>query len=196
MTHAEFIALVRQNPIIDTILARLPDVGLPDTWIVSSSLPQTIWNMEDGHLPTRGIKDYDVFYFDDADLSWAAEDAVIQQCARAFKDLDAEIEVRNQARVHLWFPQHFGFEGYAPLKSSRDGIDRFLGCCHTLGVGPDLDGGIRVHAPFGFEDLQARILRPNPKALGPVHTYEEKAARWKRSWPDLEVLPPSPEWPI
>lgn len=195
MTDADFIALVRQNPIIDAILTRLPEIGLPDAWIVSSSLPQTIWNIEDGHPATRGIKDYDVFYFDDTDLSWEAEDAIIQRCARTFEGIDGEIEVRNQARVHLWFPQHFGFEGYAPLTSSRDGIDRFLGRCHTLGVGLDDDGCVRVHAPFGFSDLQDRIMRPNPNALGPAHTYEEKSARWKRNWPDLKVSPPNPDWP-
>jgi hypothetical protein len=54
------------------------------------------------------IKDYDVFYFDDEDLSWEAEDTVIQRSKVLFEDLDVAIEIKNQARVHLWYEQRFG----------------------------------------------------------------------------------------
>ena len=63
---------------------------------------QNVWNTVEWRAPGNGIKDYDLFYFDDADLSWDAEDRVIQRAASLFADLDATVEVRNQARVHLW----------------------------------------------------------------------------------------------
>jgi uncharacterized protein len=51
-----------------------------------------------------GIKDYDLGYFDDSDLSYEAEDAVIRRVKAAFDEpLRSTVEVRNQARVHLWF---------------------------------------------------------------------------------------------
>jgi hypothetical protein len=34
-----------------------------------------VWNVLDGHAPTRGIKDYDLFSFDERDTSWEAEEA-------------------------------------------------------------------------------------------------------------------------
>ena len=188
MDEARFVELVRRNPVVDAVLDRLPELGVADAWIVSGSLIFTVWNVEDGRDPTRGIKDYDVFYYDDTDISYEAEDRVIKRAAVLFEDLDADIEVRNQARVHLWFEKRNGI-AYPPLRSSTDGIDRFLGCVHTLGVQPDGEGGVRVYAPYGFEDLTRRILQPNPKALGPASTYEEKAVRWRGHFPDMTIVP-------
>src|ERR1700728_2850784 len=103
MTEPEFGAAVLSNPINRTILARLPSLDLPDAWLVSGALFQTAWNMLTKRPPTHGIRDYDVFYFD-KDVSWDAEDTVIRKAKETFADADALIEVRNQARVHLWHP--------------------------------------------------------------------------------------------
>jgi hypothetical protein len=46
---------------------------LPDAWLVAGCLFQTVWNLQAGRDATAGIKDYDLFYFDDADLSEQAE---------------------------------------------------------------------------------------------------------------------------
>ena len=188
MDEARFVDLVRRNPVIEVILDRLPDLNLPDCWLVSGSLIFTVWNVEDGRDPAYGIKDYDVFYFDDADTSYEAEDRVIRRAAALFRDVEAEIELRNQARVHLWFEQRNGV-AYPPLRSSTEGIDRFLGQVHTLGIRPDSQGGIEVYAPYGFEDLERRLVRRNPKALGPASTYAEKTARWQSFFPDMTIIP-------
>ncbi|KAL2704568.1 hypothetical protein AAEP93_005639 [Penicillium crustosum] len=55
-----------------------------------------------GKHPKAGISDYDLVYFDSSDLSWEAEDSVIRTGHRIFKDLKAPVQIRNQARVHLW----------------------------------------------------------------------------------------------
>lgn len=41
----------------------------------------------------RGIADYDVFYFDDRDVGWDAEDTVIRTVARQFADVPVEVQV-------------------------------------------------------------------------------------------------------
>lgn len=79
------------------------------------------------------VKDYDVFYFDESDLSWEAEDAVIQRVKAHFSTLDVPIEVKNQARVHLWYEQCFGIPCPA-LSSATHGIDRYLVSCARVGV--------------------------------------------------------------
>ena len=67
------------------------------------------------------IKDYDVIYFD-RDVSYEAENKVIQAAEKLFKDLDAKVEIRNQARVHVWFEKHFGYKS-KPFLSSEEGIN-------------------------------------------------------------------------
>ena len=79
-----------------------------------------------------GIDDYDIFYFD-PDTSWQAEDAVIRKLRRSLAKLGVKIEARNQARVHLWYPEKHGLP-YPPLSSSTEGIDRFLTKNTRIGI--------------------------------------------------------------
>jgi len=192
VTHVErerFLRLVLQNPVIAALLERVPDLALPDWYLVSGCLFQTVWNHLSGYPPTHGILDYDLFYCDRSDLSWEAEDVAIRRCTAATGDLGVEVELRNQARVHLWYPEKYGAP-YAPLHSSRDGIDTFLNQCSCVGVRSDSKGEIEVYAPFGFSDLFNMVLRPNTRLDRPT-VYYEKAKRWREIWPGLTVLP----WP-
>ena len=132
MTPDAFRALVLANPINATILDRLPSLGLDQAYLVAGCLYQAVWNARDGRDPGWGVKDYDLFYYD-PDTSWEAEDAVIRRAAALYADLGVEVEVRNQARVHLWYPQRFGTV-IPPLASSQDGIAGFLVRCTCVGV--------------------------------------------------------------
>jgi hypothetical protein len=134
----------------------------------------------------HGIEDYDIFYFD-PDTSWQAEDAVIRELQDRFANLGAKVEVRNQARVHLWYPEKHGLP-YPALGSSTDGIDRFLTKNTQVGI-RRTQGGHDVYAPNGFADIAGMIVRPNPGPNFSATNYAAKAARWKRLWPELTVLP-------
>jgi hypothetical protein len=187
-TEGDFLATVLRNRQVGEVLRRAGDLDLPDCWLAAGCLFQTVWNVLDGHDPERGIGDYDLIYHDPGDLSWAAEDAVIRQCANAFGDLPVEVEVRNQARVHLWYEDHFGVP-CPPIASSRDAVDRYA--AHACRVAVRRAGaGHEVYAPSGFADMFGFVLRPNP-VVAPREVYERKAARWRALWPRLLVLP----WP-
>ena len=186
MTEAEFVALVLRNPVNEAVLARLPSLGLTDTWLVSGSLFQTVWNIRTGSDVQHGIRDYDIFYFD-PDTSYAAEDAVIRRVQESCADIRAVIEVRNQARVHLWYVEKFGAP-YPPLTRASDGIDRFLMDCAQVGI-RNRGGGYELYAPKGLSDVADMIVRPNRTANFQTDRYDEKVARWKALWPELKVFP-------
>jgi hypothetical protein len=124
MDRDEFLTAVLRNPNNEIIARELFELALPDAWLVSGCLVQTVWNGLTGRAVDHGISDYDVFYFD-ADSSWAAEDAVIRRIEQRLGGLGVTIEVRNQARVHLWYPQKHGVP-YPELACAAEGIDRFL----------------------------------------------------------------------
>lgn len=136
-----------------------------------------------GRPPDHGIADYDVFYFD-PDTSWAAEDAVIRRAADVFADCDAKIEVRNQARVPIWFPEKYG-DPYPPLATSCQAIANFLSPVCMVGIQPDGT----VYAPHGFADITAMLVRPNLSAAN-FHPgrYHAKAERWQACWPEITVV--------
>ncbi len=187
MKDAEFIDLALTNPHNAELMARLDRLGLPDCWLVSGALFQTVWNALTGRSPTYGIRDYDVFYFDDTDLSWDAEDAVIRQVADATRDMNIEVEVRNQARVHLWYTEKFG-GNYPPLANAHEAIDRFLSKACMVGLKRLGDDVYRLYAPAGLDDIAQMIARPNFTANYAPEKYTAKVSRWKEKWPELQVL--------
>jgi hypothetical protein len=188
MNADDFRKLVLRNPVNDALLNESMRLGLPDAWIVSGCLTQTIWNMRTGRAINYGIDDYDVFYFD-PDLSWEAEDRVIGLLRETSARLGVRIEVRNQARVHLWYEQKHGTP-YPALQNSKRGIDRFLTRCTQVGIQRS-DGGDRVYAPFLFDELEGMIVRPNFTPNFSAEAYRAKTARWASLWPELTVLPPA-----
>lgn len=184
----DFLALVRRNPVNSLLMERLPDLGVPDVHLVAGCLFQTVWNCLSGRRPEEQIVDYDVFYHDPSDPGWEAEDAVIRRARSFFADLGVEVQVRNQARVHLWYGQKFGVE-CPPLSSVHDGIDHFLNQSSCFGV-TQRHGVAEVYAPFGFADLFSMTVRPNCRRNLP-EVYYRKARRWAGVWPNLQVI----AWP-
>ncbi len=188
LSAADFVNAVQQNPINRALLERIPRLGLRDAWLVAGCLFQTVWNLKADQPPTSGIRDYDVFYFNGDDLSWEAENEDIRRLSQAVADLEAKVELKNQARVHLWYGERFG-RGYPQLKNARDGIDRFLIRCTSVGIGVSPQNAMELYAPDGFDDLSAGILRPNPLNDRP-DLFAAKAESYLQRWPWLRVAPP------
>jgi uncharacterized protein len=179
-----FIRDALQNRHNQRILRQLPFLGLPDAWLVAGCLFQTVWNLRSGNPPEAHIKDYDLFYFDPSDLSEAAEAQVNEQVESAFAGLGIMVEAKNQARVHTWYKDYFGFP-YPALRSSRDGIDRFLVTSTCVGLRA---GGTspELYAPNGLDDLYQGRLSPNP--LCPHQPlFEKKARAYQERWPWLKI---------
>jgi uncharacterized protein len=184
-----FRAALDQNTTLGEVLERACGLGVPGWSLAAGALCQTVWNVISGFPPDAGIRDYDLVYFDGAEVSWDAEDAVIQAGRLRFADLHAEVEIRNQARVHLWYEDKFGLP-CQPYDCTEAAIDTFPTTATCVGVRADADGHRSVYAPFGLSDMFNMVVRPNT-ALCPQRVYEAKATRWQQRWPELSVLP----WP-
>ena len=181
--------ILSHNTVLTEVLARATELNLPGWYLTAGCVFQTVWNVVTGRPATDGILDYDLFYFDAADLSWEAEDAVIQAGHATFAGVPAEVEIRNEARVHLWYEQKFGVT-CQPYSSTEAAIDSFAATTCCVGVRVEPGGRWRVYAPHGLSDVFNLVVRPNP-VQAPRHVYEKKTDRWRRQWPALTVLP----WP-
>jgi hypothetical protein len=177
--------LRRSEPLMQ-VLRTLSDLNPPDWLVFSGAIYQRVFNDLTGRPLDYGIRDYDVGYFDASDISYEAEDVVIQRVARAFEPpLREMVEVRNQARVHLWFEGHFG-EPYAPLGSCAEALTRFVSPVFAVAVRLDALDAMTIHAPFGLDDLFAMRMRYNPNRRSP--NFGKIAERAKARWPELEVI--------
>jgi len=185
--HDRFVAIIRADPDLMHLMHRLRALHLPQWRLVSGCLYQTVWNVLSNRPRGTGIKDYDLIYFDAADVSWEAEDAVIRRVAAASADCVGPVETRNQARVHLWFPDRFG-AAYPRLHSADESLRLYASLAHAVGVRMEQDGRLDVLAPFGLEDVFEMVIRPN-YALDNAASHAAKARRAKAIWPEVTVLP-------
>jgi hypothetical protein len=183
---ARIVGLVLVNRANAAILERFSTLGLRDWWLTSGCIVQTVWNMRSGRPADEGIRDYDIVYFSE-DLSAEAEDQVGRDAARLLPELPAPLEIRNQARVHLWYPETYGIQ-VSPLTSASEGILRYPSTTTAVGLKRTGEDFLDVFAPFGLTNVWDMVLKPN-RMLPISDVYAEKAARWKAQWPRLVVRP-------
>lgn len=182
-------SMLERNDTLVEVLRRAAGLGLPDWYLAAGCVYQTVWNVATDRDPAQGIKDYDLIYFDPGDLSWEAEDVVIRAGASLFEDLPVVVEIRNEARVHVWYEEKFGIP-CVPYDSSEAAIDTFPGMACCVGVRVEDGDRWRVYAPYGLSDVFNLIMRPNP-VQATREVYEAKTDRWRRQWPELAVV----AWP-
>jgi hypothetical protein len=174
------------NRFVVAILQRVPRLGLADWYLGAGAVTGTVWNVLHGFDSTSGIKDYDLVYFDPNDLSADGEAATEQRIREVMEEVPVELDVTNEARVHIWYPQRFG-RTIPPYRSAEHAISTWPTTASSIGVRLEGDSLV-VCAPFGLRDLFAMVVRPN-KAIIDAHVYDDKASRWADHWPRLRVLP-------
>ena len=180
-----FFEIVRATSPLMCVLSASRGLGLPDWLVFSGAVYQPVLNHLTGRPLDYGIKDYDLAYFDESDLSYEAEDAVIRRVRAAFDEpLRSMVQVRNQARVHLWFEAKFG-EPYGPLSCTAEALEPFASATFAVGVRLEPDDRLHIEAPFGLVDLFALRLVPNP--LRETVHFARASANVRRRWPELVI---------
>src|SRR6202043_1606645 len=154
-------AILYATPPLMRVLSVARHLCLSDWLVFSGAVYQPVLNHLTGRPLDYGIKDYDLGYFDASDLSYDAEDAIIRRVKAAFDEpLRSMVEVRNQARVHLWFEAKFG-EAYGPLSSAAEALGRFASATFAVGVRLDPDERLHIEAPGAY-----RLSRSNLDTVG------------------------------
>jgi uncharacterized protein len=180
-------SIVRASPVLVRTLALARDLSLPDWWLVSGAIYNQVWNHLTGRPEMYGVKDIDLFYFD-PDTTYDAEDHEIRRAEAVFRS-GPPVQLRNEARVHLWFQDRFGYP-YPQLTSAKQGIDHFACRTHCVGLRLEADDSLTLYAPYGLDDIFSFRLTPNP-VLNNRATHESKGARQRALWPELVMIP----WP-
>lgn len=180
------IEIVMQNQNIKGILENNPFPQYGNWYLGAGCISQSVWNLMSGKDITEGIKDYDLVYYDRDDISKESEEKELARIRNLFSFLSIEIDVVNEARVHLWFEEDFG-KKIESLKSCEDAINGWPTTATAIGVNK-INNKVNVYAPYGLNDLFGFVVRPNkPSVIKWV--YEKKVEKWKEKWPNLNVIP-------
>ena len=177
--------LILASPILAPIVRQWEAIALPDCWLVAGALAQTVWNNAFGFDPDYGMKDIDLVYFDGSDLSEAAEADHEARIRHMFSGRGITIDVKNEARVHLWYSRKFGSE-ISPYTSTRHAIAIFPTTATAIGIQPAAPE-LLISAPFGLDDLFESVVRPNKMKITPA-IYAAKVTRWRALWPRLRIV--------
>ena len=183
--------ILRKNNKLMKILEVLENYALENpnfsNWYVGAGgVNQTVFNYYHGYEIDYGIKDYDIVYFDN-DTSYEAEDVIIKDLEKRLKNLDVVCDIKNEARVHIWYNPKYG-TNRDPYISSEDAISSW-GSTVTCVACRLENGSFKFYCPYGLDDLFNLVIRP-VKRYFQKEQYEERCLRWKNKWDKLTIV----EW--
>ena len=176
--------ILSKNEKLMSLLQILDSDGIKDYYVTAGCINQTIFNYYHDKEITFGIKDYDIIYFD-KDITYEKEDIIIKRLTKKIDKLNIITDIKNQARVHLWYYEKYGVKREA-YKSVEDAISRFGTTITCIGVRLN-NNKLEVCAPYGLNDLFNMIIRP-VKIDSTKEMYEERCARWLNNWPNLNII--------
>lgn len=180
-----FIKIIKKNKTLMEILTVLQTFDIDECYVAAGAINQTVFNYLHGYEIAKNIEDYDIVYFDD-DTSYEKEDLVIKKITKSLEYLNVKLDIKNEARVHLWYEKKFNRKIRA-YTSVYDAISRWGTTVTCIGIRKKNNKFI-VYAPFGFNDLFKMIIRPNKQNFIKEH-YDEKVKKWKNKWPCLTIIP-------
>lgn len=178
-------ASLRESPVVSRVFDGWPELALPNCWMVAGAIVQTYWNSAHGFSPLHGISDIDLIYFDPDDLTEESENEHSMRINRRYDDLGIKLDVKNEARVHQWYEDRFGYPIDA-YTSAESAMETFPTTAGAIGVRP-VGQALEAFAPFGFDDLINLVIKPNKRQITRA-IYVEKVARWKPNWPQVRFL--------
>jgi len=177
-------SILSKNSVLFELIKDAQSIGLQNYYIGAGCICQTVWNFQNNLDLMYGISDVDFVYFDE-DLSYEKEDLIIKQIERKFYHLPIKIDIKNQARVHLWYKKYYGYE-LSPYVSVENAINTWPTTATAIGV-KMLDDKFIVYAPFGLNDMFGQIIRAN-KAQITKETYLQKCEKWSKKWSSLKII--------
>ena len=178
--------ILKQNKLLFEIFVKASGIGLGDYYIGAGCIAQTVWNYQTGLELMNGISDIDFVYYDGTDLSFDAENEKIRQITEIITPHIISLDIKNQARVHLWYKEHFGYD-IKPYDSIENAINTWPTTATSVGVRLE-NTELKVYAPFGLNDLFGMIIRANKTQIT-EETYTQKVKKWSAVWPSLTIIP-------
>ena len=164
----------------------LENPSFKNWYVGAGGVNQTVFNYYHGYEGDYGIKDYDIVYFDD-DTSYEAEDVIIKDLEKRLKDMDVVSDIKNQARVHIWYNPKYG-TNREPYTSCEDAVSSWGSTVTCIGIRKE-NGQLIVYCPYGLNDLFSLTIRP-VKRYFDKESYEARSKRWKAKWDKLNIV----EW--
>ncbi|MCO4782192.1 MAG: nucleotidyltransferase family protein [Candidatus Cloacimonetes bacterium] len=179
----KLIQILLQSPLFQKLFDRWTQLPVANCYIAGGVVTQTVWN----HLSSRsfdyGINDVDIIYYDKS-LSTDQEVGYQDTFSEIYKDLAFQIDLQNEASVHTWYEQKFGYN-IASYCTVDEAIQTWLPA-FSVAIQRSKSSYV-VKAPFGLSDMFSMIVRPNKIQIN-EKIYSKMVSRIKKDWPEVKIV--------
>lgn len=185
-----FLEILEKNKELMEMLDYISTLNLPNFYIAAGSVFQTIWNFYDNNDLNSKIKDIDVIYYNNEDLSVEKDLEyynIINDYVKS-KGFNYEVDVSNEARMHLWKSEREN-KKIEPYKNSEDAISKWIVTVHAIGITKE-NNKIKVYAPYGLSDIFSKTIRPIRHKDNSKELYDKKTSSFIKRFHNLTVI----EW--
>lgn len=182
----ELKEIIRSNDWFMELLKSVRACNAPNWFVGGGVIRNIVWDKLHGYDIPTPLKDIDVAIYDTENLS-PHRDQLIQEELK--KSLPNENwEVTNQAAVHLWYEDCFGFK-VDPCKSCEDAIGTWPETATSIGIRLLEDDALLIVAAHGLDDLFNLVLRRNKRRITQEIFLERlKEKRICDKWPKVTVI--------
>ncbi|MDP7545665.1 MAG: nucleotidyltransferase family protein [Alphaproteobacteria bacterium] len=179
----DILRLIAADPWMMAVLDAARRLELPDCWIGAGFVRGKVWDHLHGFTQATPLDDIDVLYFQTADTSPAAEQAIEERLHQVLPG--QPWSVKNQARMHLR-------NGDQPYSGTVDAMRHWLETPTCVAVRLNAAGQLELAAPHGIDDLVNLTVRPTPAGQRRKQAYRERLENknWLQNWPKTHAI-----WP-
>lgn len=183
-----FIEIIKQNKELMATLDYIDSLKLPNYYIAAGAVFQTIWNYYDQKDLNYNIKDIDLVYHNAKNIEVEEDLKYYEKITEYIKEKNYpyEIDVSNEARMHLWKRKHNNKET-EPYETTEDAIRKWIATVHAIGIKKE-NGKIKVYAPYGLTDIFTRTIRPIRHEGNSKEIYDLKVSKWQQRFTNLTII--------
>ncbi len=178
--------IIRSTEWLMAALTAAREVDAPGWLIGAGAVRAAVWDRLHRFEAPSPVPDIDLGFFDRHDLSPARDREVEAQLAAALPG--PTWDAKNQAAVHLWYPEKFG-RAVEPFESAAAAVATWPEFATCVAVRLNRDDSLTIEAPFGLDDLLGMVVRRNPARIS-LDQYERRLAekRFPERWPMVRVM--------
>ncbi len=180
----ELHTILKKSDIFRATLSFLNDSDLPNWFICAGFIQQSYFNFRHGYDLHNSINDIDIVFFDPARNEKYDKDTE-KNIEKILDGSSIKPDVKNQAHVHLWYKQMFGYS-IKPYIDIFSAIDTFPTTTTAIGVRGNLEN-LSIYTTFGLSDLKNLILRPNKLQIT-KEIYDKKKEKIAKNWPKVKII--------
>lgn len=182
----KLIEMVENSLHLKEIAIALYELKAEKFYIGAGAIAQTIWNIQTNRPVDYGIDDIDIVYYNSKNIEEKHEKEIVEHLNQKLEEYPLWIDVKNEARVHLWYRNKFGYD-IEPYESIEDAIDTWPTTATSLGISKISEKCWEIYAPFGLMDVfNMKIVANNRQITKEI--YDIKVKKWAQKWPELDVV--------